>query len=176
MDNSRNLLLQERFYATVGAVHPHFKNLSTNELSQLENFTPLQCTYAFRRCAKWLLKKQPEVLLRRVAFKSIIRSCEWTAAGDKGKPSVRAELPPKPAPIKAMSADELRSEFQSQCTNLGDWTLTEQDVLELLKSYPAKALSEVFKTLGRFDDSEQQQCFDRLQALLDQNAWQTAMQ
>ena len=177
MDTSRNLLLQERFYTTVGAVHTHFKNLSPKELAQLESFTPLQCTYAFRRAAKWLQKKQPEVLLRRVVFNSIIRSCEWSANGDNGKtPSVRPELPALPPKPKAVNTTTLRTQFQSDCTNDASWTLTEQDVLQLLETYPEKTLHIVFRNLGRFDNDQQQECFDKLQELLDQNAWETAMQ
>jgi hypothetical protein len=95
----------------------------------------------------------------------------------KYKPTVQSAPAPKPIPAPvAIGIDKLRQEFQDNCTNSGDWTLTEEDVTSLLRQYDATIVRDAFKELGRFDSDykSQERCFASLQELLDSLSWKSA--
>ena len=71
--------------------------------------------------------------------------------------------------------ESLRELFQDTCT-YADWCLSETDMEQLLQSYDESTLRETFKVLGRFSEDQQAVCFDDLQRLLDQAAWDSAKQ
>jgi hypothetical protein len=101
----------------------------------------------------------------------------------KGFDTQHTPVPPAPKPVpvvpkpepKPVNVDALRLAFQDDCTNSGDWTLTEEDVNFFLdQNHSPKELFQAFKDIGRFDSDpdSQQRCFDALRDALDQMAWE----
>jgi len=85
-----------------------------------------------------------------------------------------AQPTPKPAPRPVVDVDALRMAFQEDCTYSGDWTISAEDVTELLKHSSAKNLYGIFKAVGRFDCdyASQERCFVAIQEALDGLAWE----
>jgi hypothetical protein len=107
----------------------------------------------------------------------------FPSAGPTAKHAYRARdkahaVPPTQKRVhqaKEEAVESLRELFQNSCT-YGDWCLTETDVEQLLQSSNESTLRDTFKVLGRFSEDQQGVCFDDLQRLLDQAAWNSAKQ
>jgi hypothetical protein len=157
--------------------------LSDEQLSSLTVYALPHIRAALQSTAKWLAKHLAvgRKMQNRPIFQSIEGSCKWHAErATKKKPSVCPAPAQRPTPrtrTKNHIIEELRSTFQERCTNDNDWTLTENDCAELLKTYDEKTLCTVFAELGRFDGdyNSQDKCFARLNDILDQITWQEAM-
>jgi hypothetical protein len=138
--------------------------LTSFEVQNLQKCSANAIMRAFRSTAKWITKKAAEgITINKYAIMiSISNSCEYNVARV-------TTAKPKPIPVvqagpiaKEIEILELRELFQDSCTD-GLWTVTAEDVSELLRQHDAETLRNVFSKLGRvFSEQEQDACLDLL--------------
>jgi len=134
--------------------------LSEKESQQFTGYQPHTVRSAMASTNRWLARKAtmvpPIVIGRNGIVRSVLNTCLFRSG--TAKPKVLNNFKPL-----AKRAEELRSHFQNECTNSGDWTITTPEAEEIIKRYGEDKAKAAMASLGRFGEDEQQECLDKLE-------------
>jgi hypothetical protein len=140
-------------------VQPHTQNnlrLRPCEMQHFTNCSEKTLIHALKSCSRWIQKRAADSIYisRNGIIKSVAESVNYNLRNVAPTPIVDR-------------VEELLDAFAVNCTVESDWSLTTEDMQDLIAQYGASAVHDTMIRLGRFDVEHAAEAQDSLRFALE---------